>query len=153
MKNIRYKKILFCTDFSDSSDYAFEFAHDLAVKNKGILFIMHVIPENPSLDFLAGRISWEDLKKLQKGIEKDAKTKCIDSYIKKIKDDVKFRIMIASGREDIEIINCANKKKVDIIVMGTHGRTGIGHVIFGSVAEKVLRHSMFPILIIPGSKD
>jgi nucleotide-binding universal stress UspA family protein len=63
-----------------------------------------------------------------------------------------FQIVTKSGREDEEILTFAKQENVDIIVMGTHGRTGVEHVFFGSVAEKVLRHSPFPVFVIPCKK-
>ncbi|MBU4426564.1 MAG: universal stress protein, partial [Proteobacteria bacterium] len=73
-------------------------------------------------------------------------------YTKKIADAVRFEVITKSGREDEEILKFAKEEKVDIIVVGTHGRTGIEHVFFGSVAEKVLRHSPFPLFVIPCRK-
>jgi nucleotide-binding universal stress UspA family protein len=115
----KYKKVLFCTDFSENSDYAFEFAYGIAKRDEGLLYILHVIPANP-----------------QQSIE----------------NGIKYEIVTKSGREDEEILKFAKDEKVDIIVVGTHGRTGIEHVFFGSVAEKVLRRSPFPLFLIPCRK-
>jgi len=75
-----------------------------------------------------------------------------ERYTKKIEDTVKFEVLTKSGREDEEILKFAKDEKVDIIVVGTHGKTGIEHVFFGSVAEKVLRHSPVPLFVIPCKK-
>jgi len=76
-----------------------------------------------------------------------------ERYVNKIKNGTKFEIVKKSEREDKEILIFARKEHVDIIVMGTHGKTGIEHVFFRSVAEKVLRHSPFPVFIIPCKKS
>jgi len=89
------------------------------------------------------------LEGIQKNIEEDLDNNYRKRYGKKIGDEIKFEIVTKSGREDEEILKFAKEQKVDIIVVGTHGRTGIEHVFFGSVAEKVLRHSPFPIFVIP----
>jgi universal stress protein A len=59
-----------------------------------------------------------------------------------------YEFVTKSSREDEEIIKFAKQEKADIIVMGMHGKTGIGHIFFVSVAEKVLRHTPFPVFVI-----
>ena len=92
------------------------------------------------------------LNSYQKAIEEDLDNKYEEHYVKKIEDGGRFEIVSKSGRANDEIIKFAKQEKVDIIVMGTHGGTGIEHVIFGSVAKRVLRHSPFPVFIIPCKK-
>ncbi len=148
----KYKKVLFCTDFSENSDYAFEFAYGIAKRDVGLLYILHVIPHNPQQTYVETMIDSETLERIQKNIEEDLDNNYRERYGKKIGDEIKFEIVTKSGREDEEIIKFAKKEKVDIIVMGTHGKTGIEHVLFGSVAEKVLRCSPFPLFVIPCKK-
>ena len=152
MEYQKYKKILFCTDFSENSDYAFEFAYGIAKRDGSLLNILHVIPQNPNQAVTEAHITEESLEKIQKAIEENLDNNYKERYVKKIEDGVRFEIVTKSGREDEEIIKFAKQEKVDLVVMGTHGRTGIEHVFFGSVAEKVLRHSPFPVLIIPCKK-
>ena len=148
----KYKKVLFCTDFSENSDYAFEFAYGIAKRDDGLLYILHVIPRNPNQEMIRGYISEDILRNIQKGLEQELDDNYKERYTKKIEDAVEFEVVTKSGREDEEIIKFAKKETVDIIVMGTHGKTGIEHVLFGSVAEKVLRRSPFPLFVIPCKK-
>ena len=148
----KYKKVLFCTDFSENADYAFDFAYGIAKRDKGLLYILHVIPYNPHQKFVENIMSKEDLEKIQENMEEYLDDNYKKHYVNKIKNGVPYEIVTISGREDNEILTFAKQKHVDIIVMGTHGRTGIEHVFFGSVAEKVLRHSPFPVFIIPCKK-
>jgi nucleotide-binding universal stress UspA family protein len=152
MEYPKYKKVLFCTDFSKNSDYAFEFAFGIAKRDKGLLYILHVIPVNPHQAFATTMITNEQLEQIQKAIDEDLDSNYQEHYTKKIADAVRFEVITKSGREDEEILKFAKDEKVDIIVVGTHGRTGIEHVFFGSVAEKVLRRSPFPIFVIPCRK-
>ena len=145
----KYKKVLFCTDFSENSDYAFNFAYGIAKRDEGLLYILHVIPGNPHRAFAEGIIPGDTLEKIHKEFEENLVNNYREHYLKKSKNGVPFEIVTKSGREDDEIIKSAKKEKADIIVMGTHGRTGIEHVFFGSVAEKVIRHSPFPVFIVP----
>jgi nucleotide-binding universal stress UspA family protein len=148
----KYKKVLFCTDFSENSDYAFEFAYGIAKRDEGLLYILHVIPRNPNQEMIRGYVSEDILRNIQKGLEQELDDNYKERYTKKIEDAVEFEVVTKSGREDEEIIKFAKKEKVDIIVMGTHGKTGMEHVLFGSVAEKVLRRSPFPLFVIPCKK-
>ena len=152
MEYPKYKKVLFCTDFSENSDYAFEFAFGIAKRDKGLLYILHVIPFNPNQDRVMGYVSEDMFRNIQKGLEQELDDNYKEHYTKKIADAVRFEVVTKSGREDEEILKFAKKEKVDIIVVGTHGKTGIEHVFFGSVAEKVLRRSPFPIFVIPCKK-
>ena len=148
----KYKKVLFCTDFSENSDYAFEFAYGIARRDEGLLYILHVIPRNLHQETIRGYVSKDILRNIQKDLEQELDDNYKERYTKKIEDAVRFEVVTKSGREDEEIIEFAKKEKVDIIVMGTHGKTGIEHVFFGSVAEKVLRRSPFPLFVIPCKK-
>ncbi len=99
-----------------------------------------------------GYVSEDMFRNIQRGLEQELDDNFKERYVKKIEDAVGFEVVTKSGREDEEILKFAKDKKVDIIVVGTHGRTGIEHVFFGSVAEKVLRRSPFPVFVIPCKK-
>jgi len=144
-----YKKVLFCTDFSENADYAFEFAYGIAKRDEGLLYILHIIPYSSHQAYAESFITTEDLEKIQKAVEEDIANNYKERYEKKIENGIACEFVTKSGREDEEILTFAKQEKVDIIVMGTHGKTGIEHVFFGSVAEKVLRHSPFPVFVIP----
>jgi nucleotide-binding universal stress UspA family protein len=148
----KYKKILFCTDFSENSDYAFEFAHGIAKRDDGLLYLLHVIPEDPRQAYAKAYIPKDELERIQKSIEEYLDESFKEHYVKQIEDGVRFEIITRSGREDDEILRFAKKEDIDIIVIGTHGRTGIDHVFFGSVAEKVVRYSTIPVFVIPCKK-
>ena len=148
----KYKKVLFCTDFSENSDYAFEFAFGIAKRDDGLLYILHVIPRIPNQEMLRAYVPVDTLVNIQKDLEQELDDSYKAHYTKKIEDAVRYKVVTQSGREDEEILKFAKDEKVNIIVLGTHGRTGIEHVFFGSVAEKVLRESPFPVFVIPCRK-
>jgi len=152
IKYPKYKKVLFCTDFSENSDYAFEFAYGIAKRDEGLLHILHVIPHNPQQALVEGLIGGEISKEVQKNLQEDIDNNYRKRYVNKIENGIRYEIITKSGREDEEILKFAKDEKVDIIVVGTHGKTGIEHVFFGSVAEKVLRRSPFPLFVIPCRK-
>jgi nucleotide-binding universal stress UspA family protein len=152
MEYPKYKKVLFCTDFSENSDYAFEFAFGIAKRDDGLLYILHVIPRIPNQEMLRAYVPVDTLANIQKDLEQELDDSYKEHYTKKIEDAVRYKVVTQSGREDEEILKFAKDEKVNIIVLGTHGRTGIEHVFFGSVAEKVLRESPFPVFVIPCRK-
>jgi nucleotide-binding universal stress UspA family protein len=67
---------------------------------------------------------------------------------REIKASLKMEEMIRIGVPFLEIIRVAKEKDVDLIVLGTHGRSGLSHVLIGSVAEKVVHHAHCPVLTI-----
>jgi nucleotide-binding universal stress UspA family protein len=148
----KYKKVLFCTDFSENADYAFNFAYGVAKRDEGLLYILHVIPDNPHKGYVDSFITIADSEKIQQAIEEDLDNNYRERYISKIENGVKYETVTKTGREDEEIVGFARDEKVDIIVMGTHGKTGMEHVFFGSVAEKVIRYSPYPVFVIPCKK-
>jgi len=148
----KYKKVLFCTDFSKNSDCAFDYAFGIAKRDEGVLYILHVIPANPDHYNLERCLTREELDRVKATLREDREKIYNDQYVSHIKDKTKVKIITKSGREDEEILKFARKENIDIIVIGTHGRTGIEHLFIGSVAEKIIRHSPIPVFIIPCEK-
>jgi nucleotide-binding universal stress UspA family protein len=141
-----FKTILFAIDFSQSSDYAFQYALSLAKKYDARLLIIHVINEPVDLrGFYVPHISFE---KLEQEIEAGAK-KMMEKFCRnQIKDFNKYETIIVPGIPYDEIIKTGEEQSADLIIMGTHGRTGLDHVLFGSTAEKVVRKSPVPVMTI-----
>lgn len=147
---IRIKNILVPTDFSNFSKYALDYAITIAQTFKASIILIHVTPEkemdsirqiSPYLE--PGRIE-ELLKQRESGDRKQ-----LDEFIppemqKGIKTETIYRV----GTPFLEIIRAAKEREVDLIVMATHGRSGLSHILFGSVAEKVVRKSTCPVLSI-----
>jgi nucleotide-binding universal stress UspA family protein len=148
----KYKKVLFCTDFSENSDCAFDYAFGIAKRDEGVLYILHVIPTNPDHNNLERCLTKEELDRVKATLREDREKIYNDQYLSHIKDKTKVQIVTESGREDKKILEFARKENIDIIVIGTHGRTGIEHFFIGSVAEKIIRHSPIPVFIIPCRK-
>ncbi len=141
-----FKTILFATDFSESSSFAFEYARDLAIKYEALLVIIHVINEPVDLrGFYVPHISFESL---EEEIEQGAR-KMMDKFCRKnLADYDRYDSSIVPGVPYDEIIKKADEVSADLIVMGTHGRSGLDHVLFGSTAEKVVRKSPVPVMTV-----
>jgi nucleotide-binding universal stress UspA family protein len=141
-----FKTILFATDFSESSDYAFQYAYSLAKKFNARLLLVHVINEPVDLrGFYVPHISFE---KLEEEIEEGAQ-KMMEKFCRThIRDYDNYESIIVPGIPYDEIIKKATDNSADLIILGTHGRTGLDHVLFGSTAEKVVRKSPVPVMTI-----
>jgi nucleotide-binding universal stress UspA family protein len=145
-KMLEFKTILFATDFSESSDHAFRYALSLGKKFNARLVIIHVINEPVDLrGFYVPHISFD---KLEEEIEEGAQ-KMMEKFCRThIRDYDNFESFIMPGIPYEEIIKKGLESSADLIVMATHGRTGLDHVLFGSTAEKVVRKSPIPVMTI-----
>ena len=143
---MNFKTILFATDFSEGSDFAFQAALSLARKYEGKLILIHIINEPVDLrGFYVPHISFD---KLEEEIEQGAE-KLMEKFCRThIKDFSNYETFVLPGIPYDEIIKKAEEFETDLIVMGTHGRTGLDHVLFGSTAEKVVRKSPIPVMTI-----
>lgn len=143
---INIKKVLLPTDFSENSNYAFDYAVGLAQKLNARLYVLHVIHE--LIDTTGFYIPNISLDQLQKDLEKGAE-EMMDKFCGERMGDFKdYERMNVIGLPHIEILSVAKEKGIDMIVMGTHGRTGIDRVLFGSTAEKVLKKAPCPVLTV-----
>jgi len=141
-----FEKILTAIDFSESSDFAFEYALTLARQFQAGLTIMHVINEPVDLrGFYVPHISFEQLEKeIEEGAEKMMEKFCQT----KMGDFTRYTTAVVAGIPYEEILRKAEETGASLIVLGTHGRTGIDHLIFGSTAERVVRSAACPVLTI-----
>lgn len=141
-----FKTILFATDFSDCSASAFEYAYSLANKCEAKLILVHVISEPVDLrGFYVPHLSFDVL---EKEIE-DSAEKMMDTFRREhLQDGDDCELLVVSGLAYEEIIKQAQQVNADLIVVGTQGRTGLDHMLFGSTAEKVVRKSPIPVLTV-----
>src|SRR5512138_1221641 len=141
-----FKTILFANDFAETSEEVFDYALSLAKKYSARLLIVHVINEPVDLrGFYVPHISFENLEKeIVEGAEK-----MMDKFCRtKVKDFADYETTILSGIPYEEIIKKADEAQASLIVMGTHGRRGLDHMLFGSTAERVVRGAGCPVLTV-----
>jgi nucleotide-binding universal stress UspA family protein len=136
-------KILAPTDFSDCSQLAFDYAAQLARDFKAELRLVHVI--NPHAYPFGDKYAALDAAQLMREAA-DAAQKQMRSMAARFNRRYSVRVM--HGSPAVEICNAANED-VDLIVISTHGRTGLGHFLIGSTSERVVRHARCPVLVIP----
>ena len=142
----KFSTILFANDFSEGSDNAFDYALSLAREFSARLVVIHVINEPVDLrGFYVPHISFENLEKEIA----DGAQKMMDSFCDKhLKDFDNFEQCVISGVPADEIVKKAADSGADLIVMGTHGRKGMDHLLFGSTAERVVRYAGCPVMTV-----
>ncbi len=137
------KKILIPIDFSEYSLKALDYAIDFALLANAEISLVHVIePYIYPSDFTLGEVVPSFESKIEensiKELEKLAK--------ERIGEKIPYKFLIKTGRPFLEIINTAKEIDSDLIIIATHGRTGVEHLLFGSTAEKVVRKAPCPVL-------
>ncbi len=140
-------KILFCTDFSENSRPAWELAVEYAKTFGAQLLILHVI----DYEKFPGYVDWgEKLREILGNVERSAKER-LQSMVQECAQMVKaVKTYCRTGMSAREIVALAREESVDLIVVGTHGRTGVKHLVMGSVARSVLKTAHRPVLIMEG---
>jgi nucleotide-binding universal stress UspA family protein len=134
------RRILHPTDFSDLSARAFELACSLARDYRAELTVLHVAP--PPVCAVADGMMIE----LPTGWE--AETRARLTQVRPTSPGLTITHRLESGDAGREIVRVADEEEVDLIVIGTHGRGGVGRVLLGSVAEAVLRKAPCPVLTV-----
>jgi universal stress protein A len=142
-----YKRIGFCTDFSENADFAFEFALDVARRRPGCkLYLFHVIPE-PDAQFWKTYIY--EVEGVDEKARQDVDAKIAAAYLPRVPPEVDLEVQIRIGRDYVEILKFAREHDVDLLVMGRHGHSTLGDFLFGSVVEKVVRRADCAVLVVP----
>ena len=144
---IRIKNILVPTDFSDFSKYALDYAIPMAQAFKANIILIHVTPEKEldSIRQISPYLEPGRIEELLKGRESEDRKK-LDGFLPpEMQKGITAETIHKVGTPFLEIIKAAKQKEVDLIVMATHGRSGLSHILFGSVAEKVVRKSICPV--------
>jgi nucleotide-binding universal stress UspA family protein len=140
------KSILFPTDFSEGSALALKYAVDIANKYGAKIFVVHVIYD------VAKASGWYvphiSMDQLYKDIEEGAKKELDRFGVEELERMKNVEKHVLKGIPHEEIINFAKNNKVDMIVMGTHGRKGIDRILFGSTAAQVVRFAPCPVLTV-----
>lgn len=145
-------KILVPYDFSEHAEHAFTWALGLAKDWEAQMTLLHIIPPFPPMataDAMSlGALSQLDIPKLEAEMVEDAQQRIRRVVAKHNVFTGQVEIKAVVGEPVWDICHTAEQDHSDLIVMGSHGRTGLAHVFLGSVAERVIRHAPCPVLVI-----
>jgi universal stress protein A len=148
-----FKKILCPTDFSEPSYGALKTAIELALHFSGELYLVHVISKLPMALASAfpdspGVPGGFTLASYQQKLEAAAEKRLKEVADKKVPQELNVRLVVEDGNAADGITQIAEYERVDLIVIAAHGEAGWGNLMFGSVAERVVRLAPCPVLTI-----
>jgi len=143
---IEIKKILFPLDLTENSSKILPYVLSISEKYNSIIYLLHVVQDlnkwgklyvpHPSMDVFQNEAI--------EGAKKAMDTVCENQ----LQSCPNFQKRVVSGDTVDEILKVIESEAIDLLIMGTHGRKGLGHTIFGSVAENVVKKSPAPVLVI-----
>src|SRR6266849_2315016 len=140
-QTMTFKKIVYPAGFEENgSDPAFALATKLARESRGTLYLMHVLPLPTPMTFPAEGILLADRDRAEAMLQKLAM---------KVPVGVERKLIIKFGHTAPEIAKAALAAGAEAIVMGTHKRTGLSHLLLGSVAERVVQLASGPVITLP----
>ena len=138
-----FKTILCPTDFSEDSYRAIEYGTRFAQAADGTLLLAHIIhvpsgdlyqPDGRTLTFTEAQ---------QRTTER-----LTEVWQQRVGSYPKCELLVDIGEPYEQLVNIATQRKADLIVIATHGRTGISHLVMGNVAEKIIRHAPCPVFVV-----
>jgi len=153
------KKILIGIDDSKYAEHAAEYGFEIARKFNAAVGVVNivepaVIPQisagtDPILGTPAQGVGMEEVELID--LQRSQSENIVDRTIRKLGGELKVSHFTEYGSTAEGIINCCKEFKADLIVVGTHSRSGFDRLLMGSVAEHVVRHSEVPVLVVPFS--
>lgn len=142
-----FKKILIATDGSKRTQSAVDTGLELARQHKSKVYAAYVV-DTVTFTTIPMDVTWENMYQLLKDEGEDAVTRVKDAA-----GGVDVETHVLEGNPAVEITKFAKDNSVDLIVVGTLGKSGIDRILLGSVAEKVVRIAPCPVLVIKSSKE
>jgi universal stress protein A len=135
-----YKRVLFPVQFDENCIAALAVAKEIVKRNNGKLFVLHAVSPHADPTRVGGaamaahdeKVSEQELAKLEQ------------QHL----SDIEHEALLRLGHPAEEVIKAEHEFGIDLVVMATHGRTGVSHLVLGSVAERVVRESVCPVLTI-----
>lgn len=149
---INLNRILVPIDFSDHAKRALKYAIPFAEQFAAAIDLIYVVePTMYPADFSFGQVGFPNV---EDELRKRGADELDELIGKEIAGRVPARKVIRTGKPFYEIDQYADEAGIDLIIISTHGHTGVDHILFGSTAEKVVRHAPCPVLVVrPGGRE
>jgi nucleotide-binding universal stress UspA family protein len=139
------KNVLFAADFSPTSEAAFPYAAAICRRFGSTLHTVHVISE-AGLLMMSGGVDYVTMGTIYEDAQNEAKER-LDQISEHI-EGAPHRNYVRYGQVWKNVAGIISENEVDLLIVGTHGRTGLGKLLLGSVAEDILRHAQCPVLTV-----
>ncbi|MDX6558147.1 MAG: hypothetical protein QOF72_1196 [Blastocatellia bacterium] len=145
---LQLRRILLPTDFSGCANYALPYAAAIARAAGAAIICVHVVePIVPAVAY-SGLAEPMPIADISDQLEDSAERELPELAGCEEFSGLKVEEVIVHGDAAAEIVRVAGEREVDLIVVSSHGRTGLGRIIFGSTAEAVVRHASCPVLVV-----
>lgn len=142
------RTILFPTDFSECGNYALSYAASLARRFQASIICVNVIePIVPTVGY-SGMTEPLPIADITEQLEDSAERELPKLAECDECSGIDVEELVVHGEAASEIVRVAEERKIDLIVISSHGRTGLGRILFGSTAESVVRHAPCPVLVV-----
>lgn len=153
-EDLIYQRILVPVDFSDHSKTTVAYARRIAARNDSTLYILHVFqaPDYVVTPYTRRAQNSAEIRAQVSAAEQDARENLEILRQELLERDVKTEVILRIGYPFEEIVLVANHFNVDLIVIGSHGRSGIRRLLLGSTTERVVEHADCPVLVVKGSR-
>jgi nucleotide-binding universal stress UspA family protein len=139
--HVRLKNVLYATDFSPAAERAFPFALQIASRYGATIHVLHVV--QPNVYPLVPPTAWSQMEEEAEASRKECK-KALEEQLRGLPHDIIFE----QGNVWENISKALRDKEIDLLVLGTHGRTGLEKAAFGSIAQEALLHATCPLLTV-----
>jgi nucleotide-binding universal stress UspA family protein len=147
---VEMKKILFPIDLTENSSKILPYVLSVSEKYNSTIYLLHVVPDFQkwAREYISHTSPYASLDMFRKEAVEGAK-KAVDRVCEEqLQSCPNFQRRIVSGDAATEILKTIESEHIDLVIMGTHGRKGLEHTIFGSVAENVMKKSPVPVLVV-----
>lgn len=144
------KRILVPTDFSNYADNALKYALDIAKQYQAKVFLLHIIDDNIqqcAVDYCLSDAVMKEMER-EATVSSNDKLQQQINRVSKNAADVEITPYLKRGIPYDEILKEQGEEKIDLIVIASHGRTGIRRILIGSVAEKIMRGAKCPVMLV-----
>ena len=142
--SLKVQRILVPIDFSDCSKKALQYALPLAKEHEATLTLLYVVP--PA--YGAGEYGGIDYAQLEGSMKEGGEKELSKLAVDEVRGEVPTDTLVRVGSPALEIIETARSLPADLIVISTHGRTGLKHVFLGSVTEHVVQRAPCPVFVV-----
>jgi universal stress protein A len=141
-----FKKIACCIDFSPNADAAFEASVELAARFEARLWLLHVLP--PAINPMLTDTAWDVSQASTAALLPQLEDRMAETYGKRVPPEIGHEIVVLDGHVSTVILSFLKEKPMDLVVMGSYGFTGMGLVVFGSVAKRVSHRAPCSVMVV-----